>query len=209
MTIDKYAVLVFRVSSCPLIWEIREINNTYSFRYIYIYIYIYIYSCFSYFVCLWAWGGSNTGQNTSGRLTKILPTRQTHSEICFFEQATCQCPNVPDHVLRKPTSIAIHDDFDLDLHPYKYVMNLWSAVSGCVLVEMGRCNSHSVQTLHPSTMLKASFVVFRPRVPKPYFLAVALQNRSGTSSNASGLFFARICMLEMVKPVYNRSDPNI
>ena len=54
---------------------------------IYIYIYIYVYGIvfvsidsrsFSGFCFIWAVGGGNIGQKCRGRLTKILPARQTH-----------------------------------------------------------------------------------------------------------------------------------
>ena len=38
-------------------------------------------------------GGSNIGQKTSGRITKILPTRQTHSENLFLSKLSMsKCP---------------------------------------------------------------------------------------------------------------------
>ena len=52
--------------------------------------------------------------------------------------------------------------------------------------------------------------ILRPRVPKPIFSGCgALQNRSGTCLDASGLFFAKKLRVEMVKPLYKRCDPNI
>ena len=67
---------------------------------------------FSDFVCSWALGGSNIGQNTSGRLPNIGPTRQTHSEIFFLSKLSMsQCPELcaekTDHTCENPYGIGI------------------------------------------------------------------------------------------------------